>query len=103
MKPVILTIHKWNVLIKQLHNDYPCSVVAIREKTKKVLGFTSRAHREWIENPTYDEFMKQYGPETIHGTYMIPPSKGHYDNFIHLDFYDDAKRTFFLLKYSEFL
>lgn len=98
MKAVKISKLKWLILLEQLHKDYPSSVLAIRDKTKRVLGFTSRAHREWIANPNYDELMKQYGAETIY-----PPDKGRYVDMVHLDFYSEEKRTFFLLKYSEFL
>lgn len=107
MKPVIISEDQWIILIEELHKDYPTSVLAIREKTKKVLGFTSRQHRSWIDNPLYNEFVKTYGEAPDHnmndGIYMIPPHKGNYINMIHLDFYSEPKRTFFLLKYSEFL
>ena len=51
MKPVIISEMQWHNLLIEMYKDYPKSVLAIREKTKKVLGFTSRSHRTWIENP----------------------------------------------------
>ena len=101
MKPVIITEMRWHNLLIEMYKDYPKSVLAIREKTKKVLGFTSRSHRTWIENPMYNEFMKQYANRM--DDMIIPTSRGYYSNMIHLDFYSEPKRTFFLLKYSEFL
>jgi len=53
-------------------------VLLIREKMKKVLGFTSRRHHYFNQE---DDYVEE----------------------IHLDFYDEPKRTMFLLKYSEFL
>jgi hypothetical protein len=54
----------------------------IREKMKTVLGFTVRRHREWADDPNFGKFPV----ETIC-----------------LDFYNEPKRTMFLLRYSEYL
>ena len=69
---------KWFKLLGKMHEDYPLSVFAIRSKMKSTLGFTPRRHHE-MDND------------------------GYYNTSIHLDFYDDLKKTFFLLKYSEYL
>lgn len=50
----------------------------MREKMKQVLGFTVRRHRE------YQELVGSL-------------------NYIHLDFYNEPKKTMFLLKYGEYL
>ena len=55
----------------------------IREKMKVVLGFTVRRHTEWILEPGAD--------------------RRHPEHSIRLDFYNEPKRTMFLLKYSEYL
>lgn len=82
-QPIMLTEAVWGKLYRQLAQDYPSSVLLIREKMKVVLGFTVRRHREWIENPKVKKkFLEQC---------------------ICLDFYNESKRTFFLLKYGEFL
>lgn len=73
-----LTERKWTILLDKMHEDYPLSVFAIRSKMKTTLGFTPRRHLELQKD-------------------------GYYDATIHLDFYDELKRTFFLLKYSEYL
>ena len=77
-KPIILTQDKWYKLKNRLTNDYSPSVMMLSYKTKDKLGFTVREHREWTE---------QRG-------YMVD---------IRLDFYNEPKRTMFLLKYSEYL
>lgn len=69
----------WDSLRDRLRRDYPQSVVLIREKMKKVLGFTPREHN-----------------------YFDADDDAYYEE-VHLDFYDEQKRTMFLLKYSEFL
>lgn len=77
MKPTKLTIKQWNVLKKRLATDYSTSVVLIRSKMRERLGFTTREHS------TYSD---QYGTKIV----------------IYLDWFDDAKRTMFMLKYSEY-
>jgi len=77
-KPVILTEPQWYRLYEQLKQDNPKSVMLIRDRMKDTLGFTQREHR-W---------------------YTL---KDGWQQDIRLDFYNEPKRTMFLLKYSEFL
>jgi hypothetical protein len=77
-KPIVLTQSKWYKLKKQLTTDHSPSVMMLSYRMKDKLGFTVREHSEWTE---------QYG-------YIID---------IRLDFYNEPKRTMFLLKYSEYL
>ena len=65
-------------LRERLTEDYGRSVMLIRSRMRDKLGFTDREHRWWEER------------------------KG-YQTHICLDFYDEPKRTMFLLKYSEYL
>lgn len=78
MKPVIITHKQWTTLKERINNDYPPSVRLVREKMKRVLGFTPRFYEE------YDE------------------STGR-NIQIHLDFFDEHKRTMFLLKYTDYV
>lgn len=108
MKPITLTIENWHKLLNELHKDYPPSVLAIKEKTKKVIGFTSRRHRIWVPNNNYAQEYAEYEKQIKDDSDRIllwysEPSKGMSKDVIQLDFYDEAKRTFFLIKYSEFL
>lgn len=82
-KPIILSEDKWLKLLIQLQNDNHSSVILIREKMKVVLGFTVRRHKEWILNKLNNR------REAV--------------EYICLDFYDESKRTLFLLKYGDFL
>lgn len=82
-KSIKLGLKNWSRLNSQLSKDYPSSYVLIREKMKDKLGFTVRRHREWEIDPDL--------------TYRNPI------DIIYLDFYNEPKRTMFLLKYSEFL
>lgn len=82
MKPVILTVRQWKVIRAELQQEYPKTIFMIRDKMKRVLGFTVREHTAWI--PKLDG--------------------GHSIGFeIHLDFYSENKRTMFLLKFSEYI
>jgi len=82
-KPIVLNLEQWLRLHSQLTKDTPPSVMLIRDKMKSVLGFTVRRHAVW---KTDSDFGHKYLKESIH-----------------LDFYNEPKRTMFLLKYSEYL
>jgi len=81
MKALVLTQREWNQLHDEIAKHRPRSVLMLRSKMKEVLGFTVREHKHWV--PKMDG--------------------GYYDLQIHLDFYDESKRTMFLLRYSDFL
>jgi len=106
MKPVTISKENWHLLLIELQKEYPFSVVAIKEKSKRVLGFTSREHTIWTKNKNYDaeyaEYEKQLKDDNL-WFLSIEPAKGKSRKVIQLDFYDEVKRTFFLIKYSEFL
>lgn len=77
MKPIIISKDQWAILKEKINNDYPPSVRLVREKMKRVLGFTPRFYE--VEGyPNYKIEM-------------------------HLDFFDEHKRTMFLLKYSDYV
>lgn len=75
MKPVTLKRSQWHVIKEQIKKDHTPSVWMVRSKMRSVLGFTNRFY--------YDETAAEQR--------------------ICLDFFDDAKRTFFLLKYGDHL
>lgn len=74
-----LTLTEWAAIRERLVQEYPPSVIIIREVMKRELGFTVRRHREWIEQPGHEGYYPR-------------------DN-IYLDFYNDNQETFFRLKY----
>jgi hypothetical protein len=82
-KPIVLNLEQWAKLHTQLAKDTPPSVMLIRDKMKSFLGFTVRRHAVWKLD---SDFGHKYLKESIH-----------------LDFYNEPKRTMFLMKYSEFL
>jgi hypothetical protein len=82
-KPIEISHSQWTTLLTQLRKDYPSSVTLIREKMKAKLGFTDREHKDWDDN------IGKYG--------------GWRKNCIMLDFYSEKKRTWFLMKYSDYI
>lgn len=86
MKPVVLSVGQWKAIRQQLHQEHPKTVFMLRDKMRKVLGFTVREHKAWIDKPN-----------TIGDDLNV----GYYEFQIHLDFYSENKRTMFLMKFSE--
>jgi hypothetical protein len=88
-KPIILSEKAWLNIYNRIAKEYPPSVLLIRDKMRSVLGFTSRTHNEWIDSHV------DISDVSYKTKWQITT--------IHLDFYNEPKRTMFLLKYSEFL
>jgi hypothetical protein len=80
---------QWLKLREKLIQDYPRSVILLRWKMLEVLGFTDREHEEWVDY-TDDPMDMGWSTKARQTT-------------VHLDFYNEPKRTMFLLKYSEYL
>lgn len=87
-KPVILTETQWAKVYDIIAKTYPHSVLLIRDRMKEVLGFTVRRHTEWIR---YDGEDHEFVPRHLYGEQ------------IHLDFYNEPKRTMFLLRFSDII
>jgi hypothetical protein len=85
MKALKLTLDQWISVNRKIAEQYPPSVRLVRPKMRKVLGFTPREHSVWIN-------VKGYWGES---------TREHKE--IHLDFYDEAQHTMFLLKYGDLL
>ena len=79
MKPIVLTVNQWKQIRAMLQEEHPKTVFMIRDKMKRVLGFTVREHKDW---------------SILDGEYAVGFK-------ICLDFYSENKRTMFLLKFSE--
>lgn len=78
-KAIKLSKNQWFALKLQIAKDYPRSVWMLRERMREVLGFTDRDFRH------YNTLTNRYTDE------------------VHLDFFNEAKRTMFLLKYTRFV
>ena len=83
MKPIKLTEKQWNTLKARLTIDYPPSVMMMRSRMRDKLGFTPRSHTIWTNRGTGNR-----KPQPV--------------TEIHLDWFNDAQRTMFMLKYSEY-
>lgn len=71
---------EWGKIYERIRADYPPSVYLIRAKMKEVLGFVPRTHKEWVEG--------------VDGA-----CRGHYYEYVCLDFYNDSMESWFQLKY----
>ena len=91
MKPIQLSEQNWDKLRYQLSQTYPKSVMLTRWKMREVLSFTVRHHRERAD-------VRQ-----IAGEFGMPKYGIMMKDYICLDFYDEAKKTMFLLKYSDWI
>ena len=69
------SISNWNKIKKRIRAEYPNSVTLIRENLRKTLGFVDRHHADY--------------------------SSSSYREYICLDFYNESKKTMFLLKYGD--
>lgn len=88
-KPIVISETSWFKIVDLLARDHPPSVLFIRNIMREVLGFTIRRHTEWFDHDVSDN-RRNVGYNT---KYCVKR--------IHLDFYNEPKRTMFLLKYSE--
>ena len=77
MATLRLKTAQWKRIRQEIQIETPKSVFMLRDKMKRVLGFTVREHSEWID--------------------------GEHRYTICLDFYSENKYTMFLLKYSELI
>lgn len=89
-KSIKLSEPDWATLHDRIKQDYPKSVWLSRDKMRRVLGFVPREHEEWRE---------------IHKDSLIYPGYNIMlpNHTIYLDFYDDKKKTMFMMKYIEYL
>jgi hypothetical protein len=104
-KPIVLTPTQWWKLKGRLDNDYGRTTMMISWKTKRVLGFTVREHSGYRPRTVRELDDYDRSDNIWHDTER--ERKFHRENthehVICLDFYNEPKRTMFLLKYSEYL
>jgi hypothetical protein len=89
---------QWDLILERIKQKEKPSVYLSRAKMKDVLGFTVREHREYVKDPDYSRPPQdgEWYNEVQLGWYEGKKS----EYTIRLDFYDDQKRTMFLLKYG---
>lgn len=92
IKPGLIIFHRpdqWTVLQQQLIKDYG-PAIAISFVCRRELGFTVRRHKGLAPHPAAEwELMKAEGWN----------HRYHYEEQIHLDFYSESAKTWFVLKY----
>jgi len=82
--------HEWYSLAERLRNEYGISIMLISDRCKRELGFTVRHHKGLAEHEKEIwEVMKGEGWQ----------HRYHYEEQVHLDFYNEAQQTWFVLKY----
>jgi hypothetical protein len=72
------------LVLTQEYLDEP-SVLLIRDKMRRVLGFTQRFHKEWVET----------------GKRENGQAYGFYQEYTVLDFYNESARSWFLIKFAD--
>jgi hypothetical protein len=87
MKSIKITEKSWAKIYSKLITEHPPSYIIIREKMKEKLGFVFRRHERW---------------EKYINSYNGVEQNRHIEEFF-LDFYDEKKKTWFLLKYGNYL
>jgi len=77
----------WQNIMLVLTQEYlnEPSVLLIRSKMRRVLGFTQRYHKQWIET----------------GTRENGQAYGFYEEYTMLDFYNESARSWFLIKFAD--
>jgi hypothetical protein len=77
MKHHELTRAEWNKIREQIRAEFGQGMIMLRGRMRDELGFTPRDHRYWV--PKMDG--------------------GYWDTVVHIDFYTEQARTWFLLKF----
>jgi hypothetical protein len=72
---ITLSGKEWARIHQEIAREFPPSHLLIREVMRRELGFTTRQHTHWDDN------------------------NNQHVSILYLDFYDDAKETWFTLKY----
>lgn len=93
VKKNLIIFHKpyeWFQLANQLRFEYGQSIMLISSRCKRELGFTVRHHKGLVPHEDIEwELMKEEGWK----------HRYHYEEQVHLDFYNEAQQSFFMLKY----
>ena len=84
------SVREFEELHHQLLEEYGRSTMLISWRMKRELGFTIRHHQGLVpHDETEWAVMKEQGWD----------HRYHYESQVHLDFYNEAQQTFFVLKY----
>ena len=89
MKSVVLKHREWDRIFQQVKQDYAHSPATylIRTRMQKDLGWTYREHKDW----------QQYSEDDWDRDATLDWRDS--SSRIHIDFYTEEARTFFMLRY----
>ena len=96
-KPIVMTPGAWDSILEKIKSREKPSVYLSREKMKEVLGFTVRDHREYVKDPNYVKLPSTGEWHDLELGWYEGKTNVH---TVRLDFYDEQKRTMFLLRYG---
>ena len=91
---IFRNIWEWPEVRDRVKRDYGPTIFTISWRLKRELGFTVRNHRglvKWRDDPDYKE-QEEWMEAEFKNRY-------HYEDQIHLDFYNESQMSFFVLKY----
>ena len=80
----------WDTILVRLEQDFG-TVIRMRHIMRRELGFTARDHRGLAPNRKLGGVMDSFAIEDAPGY--------HYEQQVHLDFYNEASQSWFILKY----
>lgn len=89
MKPLEFTRDEWIPIQQRLLQEHGVATMSISWRCRRELGFTIRHHVRWVAVDNSPGLLVQ--PHTDKLSYR--------EDVICLDFYDEAMRTFFIMKY----
>jgi hypothetical protein len=83
----------WDTILDRLEQDFG-TVIRMRHIMRRELGFTARDHRGLVPNRgVLDSFL-------VDNQVLVEAKPGfHYEQQVHLDFYNEASQSWFILKY----
>lgn len=84
---------EWEAVSARLIQEYGPSIM-ISWKCRRELGFSVRRHKglvRWADDQDYKEEEEWLEPDL--------KNRYHYEDQVHLDFYNEAQQSFFMLKY----
>ncbi len=84
---------EWGRVLDRLEQDFG-TAIRMRHIMRRELGFTARDHRGLVPNRKLDEMW------AVLQSQVIEDVRGyHYEQQVHLDFYNEATQSWFILKY----
>lgn len=83
-------LHEWGELRTRLDAEYGKSMTMVSWKLKRELGFSIRYHRGLVPNQYSDD--GEWLEEEFRNKY-------HYEDQVHLDFFNESAQSWFQLKY----